>query len=97
MAEDGNSALVKAIIGNHPETFQLLLTKGANVNLQDPVGITPLMYATKQGYIRAVDMLIKAGAKVNTRNHGGYTALMIAKSNNYAETSNLLIQAGAKE
>lgn len=59
--------LVKAIIGNHPEIFQLLLTKGANVNLQDPVGVTPLMYATAQGYTQAVDMLIQAGANVNIK------------------------------
>ena len=38
LADDGKTPLVKAIAANYPEICQILLEKGANVNLQNSAG-----------------------------------------------------------
>jgi uncharacterized protein len=64
----GWTALLEAIIlGNgdqrHVQTVQLLVTAGANVNLPDGNGVTPLAHARRRGFQAIVDILQKAGAR----------------------------------
>ncbi len=44
------------------EIAQLLIKWGADVNMPDQEGVTPLMYAAMKGNSAAVDLLIQAGA-----------------------------------
>ena len=67
------------------------------MNLQNSSGVTALMYATAEGYTKAVEMLLQAGADVNLKNQGGYTALMIAELNHYRGIAKILEEAGAQE
>jgi HEAT repeat protein len=61
-----------------PETkalVRLLLARGADVNLTDTHGNTPLMEAAMQGCDRELmGVLIKAGAKVGVKNSAGLSA-----------------------
>ena len=64
----GWTALLEAIIladggPRHIAIVQLLLDAGANVNLADKDGITPLQHARQRGYSEMVNLLEKAGAK----------------------------------
>ncbi|CAM3911073.1 ankyrin repeat domain-containing protein [Rheinheimera salexigens] len=64
----GWTALLEAIIladggPRHIAIVQLLLDAGANVNLADKDGITPLQHARQRGYTEMVNILEKAGAK----------------------------------
>jgi death-associated protein kinase len=61
------------------ENTQLLLDNGAQVDVRDEDGNTPLILAAK-GARRpeTIQLLIEKGAKVNARNKDGWTPLMIA-------------------
>jgi ankyrin repeat protein len=78
------------------EPVGALLQRGAQVNVQDPSGTTPLMAAAANGHVEIVRMLIAAGADVNAGNNLGRTALMSAAGNRYAEIVCELIKARAE-
>ena len=85
---------------------KLMIDRGANVNLADDEGVTPLMTSarvTYRGGIEMTKLLIKKGAKVNARAGKGSTALMYAAwgvanhyENDYVLVVKLLVDNGAK-
>ena len=62
------------------ESVQVLLSAGAQVNVQDKNGMTPLMWAARWGDTQRVEALVKAGAKVDARDNAGKTALDWARN-----------------
>lgn len=87
--------LFKAIKEGQPETLELLIRKGADVDVQIREGWTLLMEATGNGKIEMVRLLIEKGADVNLKTDRGYTALMEAAEEGFHEIAQLLIQNGA--
>jgi ankyrin repeat protein len=64
----GWTALIEAIVlgdggVHHTETVRALVEAGANVNLADSNGVTPLALARQRGYKEMTDILERAGAK----------------------------------
>ncbi|WP_373503288.1 ankyrin repeat domain-containing protein [Aestuariivirga sp.] len=64
----GWTALLETIIlsdggPTHQDILQQLIAAGANVNLADGEGVSPLTHAKQRGYAEMVTMLEKAGAK----------------------------------
>jgi ankyrin repeat protein len=64
----GWTALLEAIILNdgdekQQKTVELLIQHGANVNLADGEGVTPLEHAKQKGFKEIETLLIEAGAK----------------------------------
>lgn len=62
------TALIESIVlgqggARHVETLRSLVAAGANVNLADGSGTTPLALAQARGFTAMVDILKKAGAK----------------------------------
>jgi ankyrin repeat protein len=62
------TALIESIVlgdggNNHTETLRALVEAGANVNIPDGSGSTPLTLARNRGYREMVAILEKAGAK----------------------------------
>ena len=49
----------------HERCRKALMNRGAGVNILDQRGLTPLMFAAKEGHAQCVNKLIKAGAHVN--------------------------------
>lgn len=72
-----------------------LLQKGANPNLADKKGTTPLMLATQLGYVDGIDWLVRKKALVDQTNRAGETALILAVQLRNAEAVRALLQAGA--
>ncbi|MFM5893394.1 MAG: ankyrin repeat domain-containing protein [Novosphingobium sp.] len=72
-----------------------LISAGANVNMRNADGETPLVIACNLGFIEAVPPLIAAGAKVDEPNSTGETPLITAVHNRNIELMRLLLQAGA--
>lgn len=64
----GWTALMEAIVLSdggeaHQQIVQLLIDHGADVNIPDKDGVTPLAHAKKRGYREIEEMLIKAGGR----------------------------------
>ncbi len=71
------------------------IASGANVNLPDANGITPLKHAARHGHIELVRVLLAAGAKPDVRDREGFHALSNAAWQGHTEIARLLIQHGA--
>lgn len=72
-----------------------LLQKGANPNIADRRGTTPLMLATQLGFIDGAEWLIKYKAAVDATNRSGETALIRAVQLRNPDMVRLLLKAGA--
>lgn len=72
------SDLFWAIDKNNPSQISKLLRKGADPNIPNNEGYTPLMLVTQTGNLELVQIFIEAGANLNARNKYGETAIMLA-------------------
>jgi ankyrin repeat protein len=74
------------------EIVELLLQKGAKVNMKNRAGETALMFAAKFGCVQACRLLLDKRADVNaqTKNEK-FTALMMAVMNDKYYTAELLL------
>jgi ankyrin repeat protein len=95
--DDGETALMYAVWGDHVEVVQALLAAGADVKAKNNNGETPLIVASKRGHAGVVQALLAAGADVNAKNNNGETALKIAQVAGHTRMVKLLRQAGGKE
>jgi ankyrin repeat protein len=59
-------------------------------------GLTPLLYAVRQGYVESTNALIKAGADINQASKGdGTTPLLMAVINGHFDLAKSLLEQGA--
>lgn len=72
----------------------LLIGAGANLNIPDSDGRTPLAKAVICGANKIAKLLIDAGAKLDVRDNDGYTPLHNAANYGNTKSTNLLIEAG---
>ena len=94
---DGLTPLQVALMQNHTNVTnvaELLITEGANVNVNDSRKQTPLHFASYKGYLSVVELLIKKGANINATSSLNKTPLDLAKAE---EIKELLIHHGAKK
>ena len=72
-----SSPLTYAITRYEPVLVKALIARGADVNLKNTVGATPLMTAvmSRGATVENVKLLLAAGADVNARDNKGQTAL----------------------
>jgi len=76
--------------------FELLLRRGADVNLQDENGVTCLMTAVLRENDQVVKILLEAGAKPEMASRMGITALALARRAERKSIISLLEAAGAR-
>jgi cytohesin len=72
-----------------------LLDKGADVNVTDEEGCTPLIWAVLAGSVEAVELFLARGADPNCKNSDGETPMHITALTGNLEIAKLLIDAGA--
>jgi cytohesin len=58
-------------------------------------GLTPLVFAAREGYIDVAKALLDGGAPVNETTNYGWTALLTAVNNRHYQLAKLLIEHGA--
>jgi ankyrin repeat protein len=89
---DGISPIAWTVIGDNLPVFEMLLAKGARVNVVDRFGMTPLLYGVSIdfGNTRTLGKLIGAGADLRARNKSGQTAFDLAKAYNNQAAASLL-------
>jgi ankyrin repeat protein len=61
-----------------------------------PGGLTPLLYAARDGRLDSARMLVTAGADVNQTDPNGITPLLMAITNNHVEVARFAIDHGAE-
>ena len=76
--------------------IKTLLAKGADPDIQDKKGNTPLMLASDRGYLDVVLALLSGDANPNLKNKAGDTALINAVWNNNVQIADQLLQKRAK-
>jgi ankyrin repeat protein len=77
---NSSTLLTEAAYFNSVENIGTLLDYGADFNLPNDKGMTPLMFAATRGNIKATKWLVEAGAQVNIRDKLDMTAVMFAAS-----------------
>ena len=82
--------------GNRYKTFELLLERGADINMRSQDGRTALILAVRQGHSRIVERLLSLGADPKVIDGYGETPLGLAKKANDADLVRVLEQANAK-
>ncbi|KAI6170868.1 Ankyrin-1-like protein [Aphelenchoides bicaudatus] len=81
--------------GFHP-IVQVLLDYGAETNLADQAGFSPIHLAANRGHLETVRLLINAGADPNRTTETGWSALHYACMGGHLEVVKLLLDIGVK-
>lgn len=71
------------------------LKKPGAIEERDGHGMTPLIYAAREGNVDAVRTLLERGANVNAVDDKGNTALIYSADHNSAPVAQLLLDKGA--
>jgi ankyrin len=89
--------LVDAIRAEHPSDVVLLLKQGANSDLPDTDGFTPLQHAFLKGNQEIITTLLNAGVDLKRWNSRGLTPLHVAASMAEGDAAivELMLQKGA--
>lgn len=91
----GETALHIVVARRDDAWLGYLLQKGANPNIADRKGMTPLMLATQLGFAEGAERLIRYKAQVDGTNRSGETALIRAVQLRNSEMVRLLLKHGA--
>ena len=78
------------------EEYYRLEQEGADFNIKNEFGITPLMSAAHSGNIKLGRFLLKYVVNVNEEDKEGNTALYYAVENSHLEVVKVLHEHGAK-
>ena len=77
------------------EEIEDLIQKGADINVKDETGETPLYRAVFNRQMDVVKVLLEHGADVNAKADNGYTALMWAAYHGSKDIVQMLLEKGA--
>ena len=91
----GETALHISVKAHQDNWVGFLINKGANVEVRDRDGNTPIHDAALFGDVTAMNYLIGANARVNATNNRGETPLILAVQRRDAVLVRLLMDAGA--
>ena len=89
--EFSRTALFYSVLGGHTEVTELLLRKGAKVNINVGFGRTPLYYAVDKGHTEIAKLLILGGADKNFIMNDGLSLLHLAVISNNIEMVRTLV------
>ena len=88
--------LMEAARDGDAERVRSLLDRGAEVNLAQGDGMTPLHWAAERGHASVADLLISASADVEAKTRiGSYTPLHLASRGGHSGVVQRLLEAGA--
>ena len=96
---NGETPLYWASRGRNPKdgsVVRLLLEHGADMNVPDYYGRTPLHSASYFGALEVVRMLLEHGADVEVKNEWGKTAFQVGAEEGHGKVVELLREHGAK-
>ena len=89
------SVLLDAAAAGQTNLVKSFLDNGANVEVKNEAGATPLIFASAKGHSDVVKLLLERGANVNAKTTTGITPLMAAASGGYVDIVKLLLAKAA--
>jgi ankyrin repeat protein len=89
--EEGVSALMFAILNNHPDAVNTILSFNPALDNQTLTSETPLIMAVKNNLPNITEALIRAGADIDLPDRNGATPLHYATINGYFDLTDLLL------
>jgi uncharacterized protein len=92
---DGSTPLHIVVAKRNVYWLSFLIEKGADKNVGDRNGDTPLILATRTGFAEGVAQLLRARADVDRANRLGETALIAAVQNRHSAIVSTLLKLGA--
>jgi ankyrin repeat protein len=91
----GEAALHIVVKRRDMTWLSFLLGQGANPDIRDNTGNTPLTMAAQLGFTEGADLLLRGGAAINQGNNSGETALIIATQQRDIPMVRVLLANGA--
>jgi ankyrin repeat protein len=92
---DGNTALMIAVGRRDTTWTAFLLSNGANPNIGNRNGDTPLIAASRIGFLQGAEWLVTRKAKIDDANRMGETPLIVAVQGRQTALVKFLIGKGA--
>ncbi|MFL6724296.1 MAG: ankyrin repeat domain-containing protein [Sphingomicrobium sp.] len=92
---NGDTALHMVTRKRELDWVGFLLSRGADPNIGDSNGDTPMMIAASIGFEEAATQMLRRGARVDATNRRGETALTVAVQQRQPRVVELLLRAGA--
>jgi len=92
---EADRKLLRAAAAGDVAEVKQCLNSGADVNVKDDKGQTPLVLASASGHTAIASILLDKRADPNLQSNDGLTALMNASHKNYTDLVRLLVQKGA--
>ena len=92
---DGNAGLHIAMRHRNSNWVGFLLSRGADPDLGDANGDTPLILAARRGFVEGAARMVMKRAEVDKTNRLGETALIVAVQQRQTAIVKMLLEAGA--
>lgn len=89
------TVLFDAVLRGNIQIVRMLLEAGATPNVLDPVALSPIWYAAKNGWYDMVKLLLDYKADTTARDYRNYSPLSLAAIRNRIDMATLLLDNGA--
>ncbi len=87
--------MILAAYKGHEAVVRALLKAGAEVEVTNSFGSTPLHIAAQNGHLDVISLLLEKKAKVDVKNKFGWSPIHLAAQNGEASVVESLVQVGA--
>ncbi len=94
-SSNGQTALHIVTARRDRDWMEFMIAKGADVNVRDGHGETPLVVASNLGFVEGVDVLLQHGARVDEPSSTGETPLIAAVHRRDLAMMRVLLAGGA--